>query len=162
MKTLEETINFAKAAHEGQTDAGGFPYHEHLFRVCMRVHDLIKRYDITIDPDDIAHIEQAAILHDVIEDTPTSANDLLQAGFSVRTVALVQGLSRPTGLTYMEWITNISTSGDIGLILIKLADNRDNADPDRIAQLPPEKRSIIKRYEKAYNRLITGLWSNAK
>jgi hypothetical protein len=40
-------------------------------------------------------------------------------------------------------------SGDLGAIIIKLSDNEDNADPVRIAALPPEQRGVARRYERS-------------
>jgi (p)ppGpp synthase/HD superfamily hydrolase len=70
----------------------------------------------------------AALLHDVIEDTKYTATDLLAMGYSQRTVQLVKALSRPPGITYLEWIYSIKESGDNELIQIKIADNKHNKD----------------------------------
>lgn len=158
MLTIDETLAFIEAAHAGQTDKGGFPYVHHLKRVWLDVRADLVKYDL--DPEECLAIEHSALLHDVLEDTATTAQDLLNRGYTPRTVALVTALSRPEGEgrpTYMDWIRSIADSGDLGLILVKLADNKDNSDPVRIAQLPPERQSIAVRYERARKILMTGL-----
>lgn len=138
MSKITDARLLADALFQGVVDKGGKPYIGHCERVTSRL------------PDWVSDDERcAAMLHDVIEDTPTTAADLRRFGFSDRTVALVEQLSRPAGVTYMDWIRQIKATGDRGLIAIKLADNADNSDPERIAQLPESERSILGRYERA-------------
>lgn len=158
MLTIDDTLAFIEAAHAGQTDKGGFPYTDHLKRVWQDVRARLTTLDL--DSDEKLAIEHAALLRDVLEDTATTAQDLLDRGYPARTVALVRALSRPEGEgrpSYQDWIKGIAASGDRGLILIKLADNRDNADPKRIAQLPEAQRGIARRYARAYQVLVEGL-----
>jgi (p)ppGpp synthase/HD superfamily hydrolase len=141
--TIEQTIALVEKLFDGVTDKGGKPYAGH----CIRVMNYL--------PDTATEDERhAALLHDVIEDTEWTSLDLMCCGYSVRTVELVKALSRPDGSTYMDWIRQIAASGDAGLIAIKLADNADNSDPGRIAQLPPDQRDIASRYERARKILL--------
>ena len=101
----------------------------------------------------------AALLHDVVEDTPTTLDDLSFI-FSERTVWLVDKLSRPEGPnrpTYKNWIRSIIATGDRELITIKMVDNEHNMSHDRMSQLPPEMRDIIKRYEWSHAALSKAL-----
>lgn len=136
---LENARVLVRQLFEGIFDKGGKPYSEHCERVEQRLPDWVSE-----------DARCAAVLHDVIEDTPTTGSDLIDAGFSFRTVHLVEKLSRrPEDGTYMDWIKAIATTGDAELIAIKLCDNLDNSDPERIAALPPEQRDIVRRYERA-------------
>lgn len=149
MPSIDDTVAFIRRAHDGQTTKGGEPYWTHP----VAVMELLPR-DAT---DDERH---AALLHDVIEDCGMTGDDLRAAGYSARTVFLVEGLSRPEGASrpsYMDWIRSIAASGDRGLIRIKLADNEHNSQPDRIAKLPPEQRDIAKRYERSMRVLRAAL-----
>src|SRR5438477_7402644 len=66
--TLADAIEIAARAHAGQTDKlGGMPYALHPLRVMNRVEG--------------EHAKMAAVLHDVVEDTPVTADDLRRAGF---------------------------------------------------------------------------------
>jgi Guanosine polyphosphate pyrophosphohydrolases/synthetases len=138
MPTLHETIEFIKKAHEGQVTKAGEPYWTHPVGVLNLLSE-----EATEDE------KHAALLHDVIEDTTTTVEDLIRAGYSERTIYLVLSLSRPDGEnrpTYMQWIRQIAGTGDKGLIRIKLADNTHNSLPERIAALPESERDIISRY----------------
>jgi len=59
-------------------------------------------------------------------------------------------------LTYQEKIHKIAGTRDIGAILIKLADNEDNSDPQRVRALP-DARALVQRYEEAKRTLSAAL-----
>ncbi|MCJ2083536.1 HD domain-containing protein [Methylobacterium sp. J-090] len=127
---------FAAQAHAGQVDKAGKPYIRHVNRVAGAASDraihAFEKDGLNINPD---HVLQAAYLHDVLEDTPTTADDLLQAGYVPQVVKMVQLLSKTDEVvSYAERISTLIRSGNIGAILIKLSDNEDNARADR--QLP--------------------------
>lgn len=136
--TVEETVEFIKKVHENQTDKGGKPYWMHPVSVMQRI----------ANPTEDEQL--AALLHDVVEDTPYSLSDLRQMGYSANTVRMVDLLTRKPGSgTYIEWIESLAASGNKGAIKIKIADNEDNSDPKRIAQIPPEQQGIAKRYARS-------------
>ena len=127
-------------------DEGGVPYWEHPVRVMHRL------------PDDATMNEKlAALLHDVIEDTGYTANDLRDMGYPDEVVNLIRRLTRPRlGETYHEWIAALAMRGDKSAIRIKIADNHDNIDPERLKTLPAERRKhFIKRYTESL-RLLEG------
>jgi (p)ppGpp synthase/HD superfamily hydrolase len=144
------TRGFVQALFAGVLDKGGKPYADHCVRVALDIQSQGAPNDVVT----------AAMLHDVIEDVPgCDAGRLLYNGFSIRTVSLVEALSRPAGSVYMDWIRQIAASGDEWLIRIKLADNKDNSDPARIEALPPKERGIVDRYRRAREILERGLSS---
>ena len=148
MTNLDKAIKLTERVFSGIVDKGGVPYFEHCKRVC----------DIAVTKYNINEDERcAAYLHDVLEDTDITEDDLREYGFSERTIELVKKLTRPDGITYMDYIRGIANSGDEGLIYIKLSDNQDNSDPERINNLPESERSIVKRYNKARRILLEGL-----
>lgn len=141
MPTIDETIAFIKNAHAGQTTKSGEPYWTHP----VGVMELLP----ATASDDERH---AALLHDVIEDCGIAEDDLRAAGYSENTIEIVKLVTRPTGAkqpSYMDWIRSIAASGNAGAIRVKLADNKHNSLPERIAMLPPEERDIAKRYERS-------------
>lgn len=148
MPTLKETFEFMKKAHTGQFDKAGVPYYLHP----AAVHDLLP-----VDADE--DTRHAALLHDVVEDTDTTLEDLRAMGYSEKTVRIVGLVSKDTsdGLTYQERIDALIATGDKGAMLVKKADLDHNSDPDRIAQLPPDKQTIVKRYDKAKAKLVAAL-----
>ena len=88
MNTVEQSmidiaLSIARQAHEGQLDKAGVDYIEHPIYVASQV--------------DTEEEKAVALLHDVIEDSPVSAEELLQAGLPETVVtavitALVGGL----------------------------------------------------------------------
>ncbi|WP_342152403.1 phosphohydrolase [Methylorubrum sp. SB2] len=129
---LSQRINaaeaFARRAHAGQTDKGGAPYTGHLGQVAARARAHAERLGFG---DEVAALcAQVGWLHDTIEDTDTTADDLRAAGFGAA-VRAVLALSRPEGPPYLAWIQAIADSGDLVPIIVKLADNEDNLDPSR-------------------------------
>jgi (p)ppGpp synthase/HD superfamily hydrolase len=138
--SLEHAIQFAVMAHAGQVDKLGRSYILHPLRVMVgvSVHD-----DETM---------AAAVLHDVIEDTPWTADELLGEGFSANVVEAVQLLSRPpqgapNRPTYKQFIRRIKDSGNTMAFAIKVQDIFDNL--GRIHELPPEEQTIARRYQDA-------------
>ncbi len=110
------------------------------------------------DPDVTEDGWHAAMLHDVVEDTGTTLEDLGRLGYSDRTNWLVGKLTRDTGIEdYQTWIRTIADTGDRELITIKLADNHDNSDPGRIARLPEGQRGVSARYGPARQTLMAAL-----
>lgn len=74
---------------------------------------------------------QAAWLHDVLEDTPTTVSDLFQAGFSKAVVEIVFLLSRkPEFESYDEHLEAVAQSANLDAILIALSEIEDCIDPE--------------------------------
>lgn len=136
------TINLMKKAHFGQIDKGGEEYWKHPYQVFLNLKNL------NWVSDNVLH---AALLHDVIEDTEITLDDIKNYGYSNEICEILSLLTRDktTGLTYIEWIRSICESENYDAILIKYYDNRHNASQDRINKLSEEEKSIINRYERA-------------
>ena len=122
MSTLERAIEIAAAAHAGQTDKAGQPYILHPLRVMLRVNTDVER--------------MAAVLHDVVEDTPVTLERLTSEGFPPSVVAAVEALTKRDGET-REDAARRAVRDSIARN-VKLADNAENLDLSRIAK-PTEK-----------------------
>lgn len=142
MPTIEDTIEFIRAAHAGQTDKGGQPYWQHPVAVMRR-----------LGPSASETEKLTALLHDVIEDTHTSADDLRRLGFAEEVIAAVGLLTRPKAIAYLDWIRSIAASGNELAIRVKIADNEENSDPVRVAAMPPGERGLVTRYERSLHIL---------
>jgi hypothetical protein len=70
MKTIEDTIEFIRRAHAGQVDKGGQPYWQHPVAVMHR-----------LGPDASTDEKLVALLHDILEDTRCTSDDLLAMGY---------------------------------------------------------------------------------
>lgn len=139
---------FAACAHGDQEYGVGEPYLRHLEAVCITVAELGGSHEVQI----------AALLHDILEDTPILSADLLKAGFPKRVVELVRGVTKPLAQQpHAAWIADIILSGDNEVMLLKLADTRVNL--AKTATLPegPRKQRLISKYEPADRELSEAL-----
>jgi (p)ppGpp synthase/HD superfamily hydrolase len=89
MATLERAIAIAAEAHAGQVDKAGQAYILHPLRVMLRMGS--------------AHERMAAVLHDVVEDTPVSLPRLLAEGFAPEVIAAVDALTKRPGESPRTW-----------------------------------------------------------
>lgn len=155
LETLTQFMALVDKAHEGQVDKGGKPYTDHLKRVAGIFNVLAANL-----PEGMMSHEQklrgtfVAYGHDLFEDTAVQAANLRELGYDEDFIADLDALSRVDPKPqYMTWIQGIADGGNLTRILVKMADNRDNRDPDRIAQLPVEQQGISTRYDRAYDIL---------
>lgn len=140
---------FARRAHAGQVDKAGRPYVEHLARVAA----ILVRTFPDASPSEI----EAAWLHDVLEDTNARPIDLLREGISDAAIDIVQELTKPKGIRYLDWIRELAERGSQSAIRVKLADNEDNRDPMRVAAVPDGARLVAERYGPARAILLQAL-----
>ncbi|KJH70281.1 HD domain-containing protein [Aliterella atlantica] len=131
MSDLTKAIRVATSAHENQVDKGGKPYIEHPLRVMKQM------------TTDTARI--VAVLHDVIEDSDYSLDDLVAAGFSKEVVEAVEALTKQKGEPYKKYLRRIKTNPIA--IAVKLADLQDNMD---LTRLPTITEKDIERQEKYF------------
>lgn len=82
-------MRLAATGHAGQIDKAGAPYLLHPLRLMMRMDD----EDSMIVP----------ILHDYVEDTPATLNDLRKAGFRETVVSAVDAVTRRDGESYEDF-----------------------------------------------------------
>lgn len=135
-KTVEDVDAFAAGAHHGQVDKIGVPYIEHVRAVAAGLAPFGDELVI------------AGLLHDVIEDTDWTAEQLRAVGIPERVVQAVLGVTNHPAHSYEEKIQLITGNPDA--VLVKIADNAHNSRPDRAAQLPEEKRErLAAKYRKA-------------
>lgn len=130
---LDKAIFTATMAHSGQLDKAGMPYIMHPMRCMQKVWESTKDYELAA----------AMVLHDVIEDTHVTAQNLLDMGMTPRVVALVKTLSRKDGESYGQFIDRCSES--YAAAKLKLEDLNDNRNLDRLPQITEKD---LDRYEK--------------
>lgn len=136
MEARAEAI--ARAAHAGQTDKAGAPYAGHLGRVAARAKAHAEAMGLA--PQTASLCAQVGWLHDVIEDTDATSEDLVRAGFGTLVAWTVLRLTRSEGLPYADYVSGLIASGDQIALIVKLADAEDNADPSR--GRPPNRRYL--------------------
>ncbi|CAQ03345.1 hypothetical protein B5P19_15615 [Clavibacter sepedonicus] len=139
----DELVNLARdiatRAHAGQVDKAGVPYIRHPIAVAAR---LLARY-----PDAPATAEAAALLHDVLEDTDVTADDLLTAGIPQEAVDIVVAVTKVPGESTEDYFARVRAL--LWSRRLKEADIDENTDPDRLELLDPDTRT---RMEGKYRR----------
>ena len=134
---LKKAIDIATRAHEGQTDKAGKPYIEHPLRVMERCGN---------EPDKIC-----AVLHDVVEDTDLTLEDLRAEGFSEAVLEVLGLVTKRPGEGYKVFIERICANP--AACRVKLADLADNMDLSRLAQPTEEDFRRLEKYERAVERI---------
>lgn len=133
----------ATIAHLGQTDKAGNPYIEHP-RAVASILNAQGHSD---------HVIAAGWLHDVLEDTAVTAEDLAACGVSWSVITYVQAVTRIEGESAETYYSKVKSS--TGGMLVKLADIENNTDPKRLALIEDDATilRLIKKYAKALNLL---------
>lgn len=134
---VTEAIELAAYAHKGQVDKAGEPYILHPLRVMLAMDAEIERV--------------AAVLHDVVEDSPHIGHGDILAFFGEDVHAAVFALTRQEGEAYETFIDRCKKNHVARRI--KLADIEDNLSPARSSSLP---EGLRKRYEAAIRALGGG------
>ncbi|MBQ3219704.1 MAG: bifunctional (p)ppGpp synthetase/guanosine-3',5'-bis(diphosphate) 3'-pyrophosphohydrolase [Clostridia bacterium] len=120
-------------AHKNQVDKTGMPYVFHPFHLAEQMSDEIS----TI----------CALLHDVIEDTEYTFNDIRNMGFPQEVIDVLILLTHEDGIPYMEYIEKISVNPIAKQV--KLADLRHNSDLTRLNIVNEKALARVEKYQKA-------------
>ena len=131
MATLERAIEIATRAHAGVVDKAGQPYVLHPLRVMHAVNS--------------AHERMAAVLHDVVEDTDVTLDDLKAAGFPPEVLDAVAALTKLSGEGRISAAKRAARNPIARAV--KLADVTDNLDLRRIAQPTEKDFARLREYE---------------
>lgn len=129
----------AVKAHQGQVDKGGFPYIFHPFHVADQMLDEISA--------------SVALLHDVVEDTSVTFDDLRKEGFPDSVLNPLKLLTHNKKVPYFDYIRNIKS--DPVAIVVKLADLKHNQDTSRIPVLTAKETERLQKYKEAEKILKT-------
>ena len=132
MATIEKALQIAARAHEGQKDKEGLPYILHPVRVMMSVEG--------------EETQIVAVLHDVIEDTSVTAEDLRKAGFSEEVVAAVLCVTHRKDEPYADHV--VRCKGNEIARGVKLSDLTDNWRLDRMILRPQRFEADVARIRK--------------
>ncbi|HAJ97014.1 MAG TPA: GTP pyrophosphokinase [Ruminococcus sp.] len=119
---VKKAMLIAYEAHNGQFDKSGYPYIHHPMHLAEQMHT---EYE-TI----------TALLHDVVEDTPVTLQELRNEGFPETVMQALQLLSHEDGVPYFDYIRNMRENETA--LKVKRADLMHNMDETR---LPESKRS---------------------
>ncbi len=136
---LAKAIQIASEKHFGQYDKSGMPYILHP----LKVMHYLKTDDL--------ELMAMAVLHDVVEDTDTTYQDLKDAGMTDRIIDALRLLTKVRGQTLREYVEGIKTNTDA--IKVKLADLRHNSDIRRLKGITEKDVNRMRKYNEIYMEL---------
>jgi len=134
MTLLEKAIEIAVRAHAGQKGKDGTPYILHPLRLMTRMGTDEERI--------------AAVLHDVVEDTEVTLEDLREAGFPEDMLAVVKLLTHEEGVPYEDYVQRLKPNPVARRI--KLADLEDNSDIRRLKGVEDKDMERLRKYHRAW------------
>lgn len=134
---LEKAIQIAEQAHKGQKDKGGQPYIFHLFRVMQKGKTETEQI--------------CGILHDLVEDTSWTFEDLKNEGFSEEIIDVLKCVTKKKGESYPLFIRRVAQNPIA--IRVKMHDLEDNMDITRLKEITDKDYIRIVEYHSAYNYL---------
>lgn len=136
MNTIDLALRIATEAHAGQLDRDGYPVILHPLTVGLMGHT---------DEEKIT-----GFLHDVIEDSHYTFDDLLSAGIPVGIVNALRLLTHQEGMAYADYIKQIIDSGNPIALQVKYNDLQHNFERGKAyPDLQAKHREALKRVKAA-------------
>lgn len=136
---LERAIQIAVEAHAGVKDRGGKAYILHPLSVMMRVET---------DAEKIV-----AVLHDVIEDTGWTFDNLREEGFSEEIIEALGSVTKTSDEEDYDQFVLRAQKNEIGR-KVKIADIKENLDVTRLGHLTEKDTARINKYKNALRLLM--------
>ena len=133
----KKAIKLCFEAHKNQTDKSGMPYVFHPFHLAEQMTD----EETTI----------VALLHDVVEDTPYTLQDLRDMGFAEDVVAALALMTHDEAVPYMDYVAKIKDNPIARAV--KLADLRHNSDLTRLDAVDEKALQRVEKYRTAIQLL---------
>jgi (p)ppGpp synthase/HD superfamily hydrolase len=137
MDIIEKSLEIALKAYAGKRDKAGKTYILHPLRIMSKMDS---EYEMAV-----------ALLHDVIEDSDYTDEDLLAEGIPFEVVEVVQLLSKIDGETYDQFIDRLI--GNTLAVKVKLADIEDNINVLRLETVGEKDLERVAKYHRAWKKL---------
>ena len=134
----KKAMKIAFEAHKNQTDKNGIPYIYHPVHLAEQMRD-----EKTIC---------VALLHDVVEDTDVTFEELEKEGFSEDIIGALKLMTHDEAVPYMDYIKKIKTNPIA--TAVKLADLRHNSDLTRLDVVDEKAKNRAEKYKKAIELLL--------
>jgi (p)ppGpp synthase/HD superfamily hydrolase len=135
---LHTAIGIAKTAHSGQKDKAGNPYIEHPLRVMDKLETIEEKI--------------VGILHDVVEDTDITLDNLIAMGFPQSIIKAIEALTKRPQEDYQSYLERIK-SNSLAL-KVKIFDMQDNMDIKRIKNPTEKDYQRVAKYQQIYPELL--------
>jgi hypothetical protein len=140
---LELALQIAVRAHAGQKDKSGEPYIFHPLRVMHRC--------------TTPRAKIVALLHDTVEDTDVTFEDLESEGFPKEVLDTLRVVTHETGVGYDDYINGLMH--DPIAVEVKIADLDDNSDIRRLEVIGPKDIERLQKYLRTHRRLVAHVTS---
>lgn len=137
-KLTKAAMKLCFERHKSQVDKCGIPYPFHPFHVAESM------------PDE--ETTCVALLHDILEDTDTTKEELLALGFPPAVVEAVCMMTHDEGVPYLEYVKAIGTNPIARAV--KIADLRHNSDLTRLDTVSEQDLRRVEKYKKALEILL--------
>lgn len=137
MHLIELSLEIALKAYSSQTDKAGKPYILHPLRLMAKM--------------DTDEERSVALLHDVIEDSDLTEQDLLSYGIPPNIIDAVKLLSKKEGESYEDFINRISFNELASKV--KMADIEDNMNLLRLDVISSKDLARVAKYHNAWKQL---------
>lgn len=134
---IEKAIAVALDAHTGQTDKAGKPYILHPLRVMQHLETETEQI--------------VGVLHDVVEDSEYTFEDLENCGFPNEAIAAIKLVTKQPGVDYQAYLANIKSNSIARNV--KLADLQDNMNLQRLQTITEKDLQRQAKYKKAVDFL---------
>lgn len=129
----KKAMKLCYEAHKNQVDKSGLPYVFHPAHVAEQMTDEAT----TI----------VALLHDVVEDTDYTLEDLAAEGFEKEILEAVALMTHEDDVPYLDYVAKLKNNPIARAV--KLADLAHNSDLSRIGEIDEETRKRLEKYKKA-------------
>lgn len=136
----KKAMKIAFDAHKDQVDKNGIPYIYHPIHLAEQMKT---EYEICV-----------ALLHDTVEDSDITFEDLIEAGFPDEVITALRRMTHDESVAYMEYVENIRNNPIAKTV--KLADLRHNSDLTRLDHVTEKDFVRNKKYTQAI-RLLASL-----
>lgn len=138
-ENTKKALKLCFEAHKEQMDKSGMPYVFHPFHLAEQMNDEVT----TI----------VALLHDVVEDTDYTLNDLQNMGFGKDVIDALALLTHDPDVPYMDYVSKIKENPIAKAV--KLADLKHNSDISRVDVVDEKVLKRREKYQKALQLLNT-------
>ena len=138
-KQTKMALKLCFEAHKEQIDKTGLPYVFHPFHLAEQMTDELSTV--------------CALLHDVIEDTDYTAEDLTALGFDEKVIEVLGLLTHEDGVPYMDYVKKLSSNETA--VKVKIADLKHNSDLTRLDAVDEWALKRQQKYEAALEFLLS-------
>ncbi len=133
----KKALRLSFDAHKDQVDKSGIPYVYHPFHLAEQ---MVSEETVTV-----------ALLHDVVEDTNYTIEDIIAMGFPKSVTDALALMTHDKAIPYMDYVAKIKSNPIAKAV--KLADLRHNSDTSRLENIDEKVLRRVRKYHDAITLL---------